>query len=167
MRACLAVLAVACVSGLPPAQGIERAPDAALASELADRTQAARALEIDLLALIERTPEADRLELYRTYDRLRGAWVQVDLSQALLAACVQSTPADEDAARTTLRDQARFALWDLDEASAELARDASRTTGSEHARIGQAIGALLAQARAVEARVLAEQCAYLGCVAAP
>ncbi|HTP98222.1 MAG TPA: hypothetical protein VMN56_02775 [Casimicrobiaceae bacterium] len=167
MRACLAVLALACAGWLQIAQGMERAADAALASELAQRTEMANALEVDLLALIERAPEADRFELYRTYDRLRGAWAQVDLSQALLAACRHSAQAEEDAARTTLRDQARFALWDLDEARTQLARDAASATGSDHARISRAIGALLAQVRAVETRVLADQCAYLRCVDAP
>jgi len=163
MRACVVVLALACIAWQPAAQGTERAADAALASELAQRTQAANALEVDLLALIERAAEAERFELYRTYDRLRGAWVQVDLSRAMLAACRQSAQAQEGAARTTLRDQARFALWDLEEARAQLAHDAASVTDSEHARIRDAIGALLTQARETEARVLADQCAYLRC----
>jgi hypothetical protein len=167
MRAWIVVLALACIGWQPTAQGTERAADAALASELAQRTEAANALEADLLALIERAAESDRFELYRTYDRLRGAWVQVDLSQAMLAACRQSAQAEEDAARTTLRDQARFALWDLEEARAQLAHDAAGVSDSEHARIRHAIGALLTQARATEARVLADQCAYLGCADAP
>jgi len=98
------------------AQGAERLADALATYALQERTAVADGLERDILAVIDSSPNEDRFELYRTYNQLMGTWVQVDLSQTLVAQAVAATsPSEEEKIRTTLRDQAQFALWDLDE----------------------------------------------------
>jgi hypothetical protein len=152
---------------LPDARGAERAADASLIYALEDRTAVANTLERDMLVLIERSADEDRFGLYLTYNRLLGAWVQVNLSQALLEDAVSATsPLEEAKIRTTLRDQARFALWDLEETRVQLERDPPGAEQPEHSRIQAAIRRLLAETRTVVGRLLADQCIHLQCVAA-
>ena len=164
----LLMLLLAFAVGLRAAHGMERAGDAALVHALEDRTEIASVLERDILALIERSSDEDRLELYVTYNRLVGAWSQVDLAQELLEAAVSATsPAEETEVRTTLRDQARFALWDLEETRVQLERSAPAADHPEHWRIRATIGHLLADTRTVIGRLLADQCVHLQCTAGP
>ena len=164
----LLVLLLACAAGLRAAQGMERVGDATLAYALENRTEIASALERDMLVLIERSSDKDRFELYLTYNRLVGAWSQVDLAQELLEAAVSATsPAEETEVRTTLRDQARFALWDLEETRVQLERSPPAADRPEHSRIRAAIGHLLAETRTVIGRLLADQCVHLQCTAGP
>jgi hypothetical protein len=148
---------LACASCLPDADGMERAADASLIYALEDRTAVASALERDMLVLIERSAGEDRFGLYLTYDRLLGAWSQVDLSQELLEDAVSATsPLEEAEIRITLRDQARFALWDLEETRVQLERDPPGAVQAEHAKIHAAIRMLLAETRTVIGRLLAD-----------
>jgi hypothetical protein len=164
----LLLLLVFCASGLGPAHGMERDDDLLLLFALQAQTDAVNVLERDLLVLIESTPADDRFDLYRTYNQLMGAWLQVDLAQALLAASVLAASMPEDEAmRITLRDQARFALWDLDDARRNLAQTIPAADQSEHARINEAIRAQLFEVKALIGRLLADQCALLDCVADP
>jgi hypothetical protein len=162
------LLLFVCAGASCAALGMERVGDAALVDALLDQTEIAAALERDMLALIERSPDEDRFELYLTYNRLAGAWSQVDLAQELLEAAVSATsPAEEAEVRTTLRDQARFALWDLEETRVQLAQDTGNADRPEHSRVRAAIGQLLAETRTVIGQLLADQCVHLQCAAAP
>ena len=164
----LLILLFACAAAARGAHGIERVGDASLVDALEHRTEIASALERDMLMLIERSSDKDRFELYLTYNRLVGAWLQVDLAQELLEAAVSaSSPVEEAEARTTLRDQARFARWDLEETRVQLEQDTPGAEQREHARIRAAIGDLLAETRTVIGRLLADQCVHLQCAASP
>ena len=158
MRAALVggLLLLSCAWATPPAQAAERVGDALALYALQDRTQAVAALESDLLALIEASPDEDRFELYRTGNALTGAWVQVELSQALIDQAMTATsPSDEETIRTALRDQAQFALWELDEARLYLERNAPGADRWQHARIIEAMRSLLADTKTVYSRLLA------------
>jgi len=164
----LLMLLFACAAASRAAHGMERVGDASLVYALEDRTEIASVLERDMLVLIERSSDENRFELYLTYNRLVGAWFQVDLAQELLEAAVSATsPAEEAEVRTTLRDQARFALWDLEETRAQLEQNALGADQREHSRIRAAIGQLLAETRIVIGRLLADQCVHLQCTAGP
>jgi hypothetical protein len=164
----LLVLLLACGAGLRTAHGTERPGDAAFVYALQDRTEVASALERDMLVLIERSSDEPRFELYLTYNRLVGAWLQVDLSQELLEdAAAASSPLEEAQIRTTLRDQARFALWDLEEARVQLERAPPGAEQPEHSRLHAAIRMLLADTRTVIGRLLADQCTQVQCAADP
>src|SRR5262245_47942948 len=164
----LVVLLLAFAAASRAAHGTERVGDASLVYALEDRTEIASVLERDMLVLIERSSDEDRFELYVTYNRLVGAWAQVELAQELLEAGVSArSPAEEAEVRTTLRDQARFALWDLDETRVQLERNAQDADQQEHSRIRAAIAHLLAETRTIIGRLLADQCVHLQCAADP
>jgi hypothetical protein len=158
------LLLLACAVGPTPALAAERVGDAVAMYALQDRARAADDLERALLALIEASPGDDRFDLYRTYNQLSGTWIQMQLSQTLIgeAASVQS-PSDEGRIRTTLRDQAQYALWELDDARSYLERNAPAPERREHFRINQAIRALLSDTRIIVERLLADQCDLLRC----
>jgi len=162
------LLLLVCAQGLAPAYGAERIGDAVLLSALRDRTAVMNALQQDILALVEAAPQNDRFDLYRTYDGLMGAWVQVGLSEQLLERSIAAgSPPEEDEIRTTLRDQAEFALWDLDQARLDLESNVPDPSQSEYFRINEAIRSLLLEARTIIGHVLAAQCVQLQCAAGP
>ena len=150
----LLMLLLICAPGLRPAHGTERAGDAAAVYALRHQTEVANGLESDILALIEISPDEERFDLYRTYDQLMGTWVQVDVLQAMLELSMSaSSPSEEDEIRTNLRDHARFALWDLDEARAYFERNIPDVDQQEHLRISAAIRLLLFEAKAIIGRL--------------
>jgi hypothetical protein len=153
-----------CLFGMVPADGAERAGDALSRDALQDRGRMADQIEAELLALIDASPDEDRFELYRTYHQLTGTWLQMELSQTLLGQAVAAgSLADETGIRITLRDQTQYALWELDDARASLERSAPPPEQREHYRINAAIRVLLADARAIAERLLADQCEFLRC----
>jgi hypothetical protein len=124
------------------------------------------AVQQDVLALIESSPQKDRFDLYRTYDQLMGAWVQVELSQQLLELSMSAVSrSEEDEIRTNLRDQAEFALWDLDQARVDLESNIPALSQAEHFRINAAIRSLLLEAETIIGHVLAAQRVHLQCAA--
>jgi hypothetical protein len=158
----IVLLLAACAA--PMAQAAEHVGDALFLYALQDRTAARHELERGLLALIDNSPDEDRFELYRSYDQLMGTWAQLDLSQALLAQAVAtSSPAEEEKIRTMLRDQARFALWELEDARSYLQRNMPAANHLDHVRINQDIRSLLFSVEPLVARLLADQCAYVQC----
>jgi hypothetical protein len=164
----LLVLLVICVPGLRVAQGAERLGDALAMYALHDRTEVVDALERDILALIESSPAEDRFDLYRTYNQLMGTWFQIDLSETLVEQAVSATsPSKEERIRTILRDQAQFALWELDEAVVYLERNTPSANRWEYLRISEAIRSLLCETKSVISRLLADQCDYLRCANVP
>jgi hypothetical protein len=123
---------------------------------LQDRTAAVGVLEEDMLALIGASADEDRFELYRTYNQMVGTWVQVDLSAALMEEAASATSlSEEDRIRATLRDQAQFALWELDDALAYLERNIPGSDRREYLRINEAIRSLLSETKALFSRLLA------------
>ena len=162
-RATVAALLL-CAFGIAPADGAQRAGDAVARDALQDRGRMADQIETELLALIEASPDEDRFELYRTYHQLTGTWLQMELSRALLDQAVAAgSLAEETGIRTTLRDQTQYALWELDDARASLERSVPPPERREHYRIHAAIRALLADARTIAERLLADQCEFLRC----
>jgi hypothetical protein len=158
------LLLLACAVGLTPALAAERVGDAVAMYALQDRARIVDDLERALLVLIEASPGEDRFDLYRTYNQLSGTWVQMQLSQTLIEQAVSAqSPSDEASTRMTLRDQAQFALWELDEAQLYLERNAPAPERREHFRINRAIRALLAETRTIVERLLVDQCDLLRC----
>ena len=155
LRARLLLLLVMCV---PAAHGAERVGDASIAYALQSQAQVVSALERDMLALIESSPDDERVDLYRAYDQLMGTWVQVDLLQALQEFSMSATlPLDEEEIRAHLRDHARFALWDLDNARAYLEQSSTELHRQEQVRIYEAIRSLFFEATTVISRLLTDQ----------
>jgi hypothetical protein len=164
----LLVLLVICASGVRMAHAAERLGDALVMYALQDRAQIVDAVERDLLALIESSPDEHRFDLYRAYDQLTGTWVQVELSQSLVEqAAAATSPAEEEKIRTTLRDQAQFALWELDQALAYLELGTSGASQPEYLRINLGIRSLLSETKTIIGRLLADQCDYLQCQTVP
>src|ERR1700692_4588220 len=120
-RLSLLLLLFASAPCLPMAHASERVGDATYLYELERNASAVTALEKEFLSLIEAAPGEERFDLYWTYNHLTGAWVQVDFLQTLLKRAVAaSSYPDESRTRTTLRDQAQFVLWELDQAITDL-----------------------------------------------
>jgi hypothetical protein len=147
-RSTLLILVLAGSSWLHEASATERPGDAVLADALEQHASAVTALERDLLALIEMAPREERFDLYRTYNALIGAWVQVDRLQTLLDSVAAASDSDEAEIRAALRDHAQFALWQLDEAGADLERNRRRVERADALRIDGVVRSLLAQVRA-------------------
>ena len=159
---------VICAPGMRPAYGTERAGDASAVYALQGQAEVVDSLERDILALIEHSPDESRFDLYRTYNRLMGTWIQVDLVQAMLELAVSAeSPSEEEEIRAGLRDHARFALWDLDEVRIDLEREIAGVNRHEHSRLNDNIRWLLSEAKAVIGRVLIDQCVHVQCVIVP
>lgn len=155
---------LACAVGPAPALAVERVGDAVAIYALQDRARIVDDLERALLASIEASPDQDRFDLYRTYNQLYGTWIQMQLSQTLISEAASArSPSDEASIRSTLRDQAQYALWELDDARSYLERNAPAPERREHFRINEAIRALLSDTRTIVERLLADQCALLHC----
>jgi len=166
-RTVLPGLLFACVSGLHPAHGAERVGDAIALQSLHANSRAETALESELLSLIETASGDNRFPLYRIYNRLIGAWLQVDLAQVLLELAMEAESAsDEEETRTTLRDQTQFALRELDDACANPERDAATTASADEMRMSAAVCMLIIDARSTISRLAADQCALMSCAEA-
>jgi hypothetical protein len=158
------LLLLACAVGSTPALAAERVGDAVAMYALQDRARVVDDLERALLTAIEASPDEERFGLYRTYNQLYGTWIQMQLSQTLIGEAASApSPSDEAMIRTTLRDQAQYALWELDDARSYLERNAPAPERREHFRINEAIRALLSDTRTIVERLLADQCALLPC----
>ena len=162
------LLLVASALYLPMAHGTERAGDAAYWYELERHAHKATGLEKEFLSLIEADPGEERFNLYWTYNHLTGAWLQVDFLQTLLELSVEapSSP-DEDEIRTTLRDQAQFVLWELDQAITDLEQNVPELKQLNYLRVNEGLRSLLSEVRTTVNRLLADQCARMPCAAGP
>jgi len=155
------LLSVACLLFLSPAQGAERSGDAAFVDSCQEHARTAIALESESLSQIEIASGEERFNLYRAYDRFLGTWLQVERLQAQLAVAIEAdSSVEEEEARTTLRDQARFVLLDLEQAEGDLERNTPALERPDHFRINQAIRRLLAEVRTAVGRLLSEQWAH-------
>ena len=160
----LSIVCAVCAVCSGAAHGNERVGDAGHAHSLARHAQSVTAFEKEVLWTLETLPGDDRFALYRTYNHLMSAWAQVAVSQALLELSIASTwPPDEQALRMTLRDQAQFALQDLDETRQGLERDMLDIARADHRRINEAARSLLVEMRVTLDRLLDDQCVPLRC----
>jgi hypothetical protein len=137
------------LSLLGPARGSERAGDAASVHALDQHSDVVAALEDDLLALIETALEEERFNLYRTYNQLMGTWLQVDFLRSLLDSSIDAvSPLDEEEARTNLRDQAEFTLWELGNAITNIERSMVEFNRPSHVEVNGHVRSLLSEVRA-------------------
>lgn len=141
------------------AQGAERVSDATFADSYQQHARYAIVLENDIGFLIGIAPDEERFNLYWTYNHFVGTWLQVESLQAQLALAVRAdSSAEESEIRTTVRDQAQFALWELEQTDTDLRRNIPELKRPDHLRINRAIRALLFEVRTTITRFLVEAC---------
>jgi len=89
---------------------------------------------------------------------LAGAWTQVEFLRSLLelSSGVDSISLEAEF-RATLRAQAQFVLWEIDQTEQLLAQDAMETTRHEQLRMNAAIRALLTQIANTVRRLQADE----------
>ena len=146
---------------------MERPGDVTSLYELEQYADAVTAFETDFLSLIEAAPSEERFDLYWTYNHLTGSWVQIEYLQTQLALSVAAQSySDEEAMRTTLRDQAEFVRWELGHTIDDLGQTMPEATPSNHLWINEALRSLLSQVRTTVDRLWTDQCAYMPCAAA-
>jgi hypothetical protein len=156
------LLLVACLPFLSPAQGAERSGDAAFLDAYQEHARTAIALETESLSQIEIASGEERFNLYRAYDRFLGTLLLVERLQAQVAIEVEAdSPVEEEEARTTLRDQARFVLLELEQTEGDLERNTPALERPDHFRINQAIRRLLVEMRTAVCRLLSGQWAHV------
>jgi hypothetical protein len=153
----------ACALCLPMAHGAERVGEATYLYELERYAGAVTGLEQEFLSLIEAASGEERFDLYWTYNHLTGAWVQVDFLQTLLKLSVAASSYYEEKTRTALRDQAQFALWELDHTITDLERNIPEVRQPKELRINEALRSLLSEVRTTVNGLLADQCARTPC----
>jgi hypothetical protein len=74
-----------------------------------------------------------------------------------------SSSSDEEKTRTSLRDQAQFALWELDHTITDLERSIPEVRRPNELRINEALRSLLSEVRTTVDGLLADQCALMPC----
>ena len=152
------MLALACACGPSIATALERPGDTANADELRQRAIAAAAVQKNFLALIEAAPRKDRFELYRTYDESMGPWVQVGFLRSVLDDAIAATSWTlELKLRADLRDQARYAVWEIDQNMAYLDARLAQEKRAQYLRSTKALRSALLNVRATVARLAAER----------
>jgi hypothetical protein len=162
------LLFVACLALSGLAQGSERPGDTAFVDSSRQHARTALAVENEIRFLIVIAPDEERFTLYWTYDHFIETWLQVELLQEQLALAIGADSAsEEEEARTTLRDQAQFTLWELDQTEVDLQRSIPDLKRPDHVRINQAIRDLLVEVRPSIIRLLFEQCARISCSPGP
>jgi hypothetical protein len=160
-RACrlgLLVMFVAGAGALSDAQAIEGAGEATAAYELRQHAIAASVLQDDLLDLCESASGAEQFELYSIYNRAMGTWLQVDFLRDLLDVMMAaSSRSDEDAIGAALRDQAAFALRELDQSIAYLEVDSAVARSPQSSQRAAVVHSLLWQVRPIVERLAVER----------
>src|SRR6266705_478761 len=120
---CASLLLILFVSAfrMPAAHGIERPGDALIANEIQHYAATVSRVQGDFLSLIRTASGEKRFDLYRTYNRSIGTWIQVDFLQTLLQLSIAETsvPAEQEA-RKALEEQASYTIWEVGQNIAEL-----------------------------------------------
>ena len=167
-RLCLLLVLLACAPYLRLAHGSERVGDRLYVHAFEQHEAAVTALEDNLLALIETTPEDERFELYRTYNQLMGTWLQMEFLQSLMDASIAALlPIEEEEIRTSLRDQAQFTLGELDHAIANIEQNLAELDRPRDLQVNEEVRSLLSGIRATVSRLLVDQCERMPCAAVP
>jgi hypothetical protein len=153
----LPLIALAYVGCVSVAGALERGGDADNMEELRRRATAAATIHRDFLALIEAAPRKEKFELYRTYDESTGTWVQIGFLRDTLDASIAATSwTVELKLRTDLRDQARYALWELDQSIAYLDTRIAEEKRARNQRLVKQLRSALLNVRATVTRLAAE-----------
>jgi len=133
-------------------------------SALSAHVRTVATIERTLLALIAIAPTDDRFGLYRTYDELLGAWVQVDGLQSVLdRAAVLAGTGEEATARAEIRDHAEFSLRVLESAIDRLADIADSQQRPDDIAVNVAARDVLLRVRTTVAAILDDECARIAC----
>jgi hypothetical protein len=142
----LAAIALVTFCAVQPAAAFERTGDVVHAYRIEQHARSEASLADELSRVIDAAPADARFDLYRAFDQLAGTWSQVAFLQSLLdlASGVES-PSTEAALRATLRAQADFVLWEIDQADQVIERVEANSGSFEHARIIAAIRSLLTE----------------------
>jgi hypothetical protein len=148
-----AVSAMECDS----AAGSERVGDASAVYALRRHADVEILLEREIGAAIDAATDDDRFDLYRAFNQLSGTWSQIELLDKLLLASIAAAPSEEDDLRTTLRDQAQFVLWEIDDAEERLAQDSTQPARLRPSQTSGSIRAFLAEVRRTVERLQAEE----------
>ena len=153
-RSLLMLLAWMCCSHV--AHATERPGDTAMAAELRKYSVAAIAVQRDYLSLSEIASGEERFNLYWTHNQSAGTWRQIEFLRTLLDLAVAAIlPTDEQKMRAALRDQAQFALWELDQNIAHLGRGTADVNRPEYFRLNEVLRSLLQNVRTSVARLAA------------
>lgn len=133
--------------------GVERPGDAPIASAIHHYAKEVTAVQRDLLSFIAAAPDSKRFDLYRTYNRSIGTWMQVELLQALLdrAAEEPSDPAEE--MRAAITEHAAYVLWELDGNLDELESIIAEKRPSPDLRLHELLRSLLTEVRVIVTRL--------------
>ena|SRR2546427_5588944 len=153
---CASLLLILFVSAfrIPAAHGIERPGDALIANEIQHYAAAVTRVQGDFLSLIEAASGVKRFDLYRTYNRSIGTWMQVDLLQTLLQLSITETsaPADQDA-RKALEEQASYTIWEVGQNIAELDAAIAENKLSDDLRLHELLRSVLKEVEIVVTRL--------------
>jgi hypothetical protein len=147
----LLALLVAALSSA--AYGMEHAGDALFASEIRHYAKEVTAVQSDLLFLIATAPDSKRFDLYRTYNRSVGTWMQVDLLQALLERAVEETSDPADDLQAAIKEHAVYTLWELDRNLDELESVMAEKRPSPDLRLHELLRSLLTEVRVIVTRL--------------
>jgi hypothetical protein len=148
-----AVLATGCGSAVAS----ERVGDAASAYALQRHADAEISLAREIEAVIDAMPAEERFDLYRVFNQLSGTWSQIELLDELLQASIAAAPSEESDLRTALREQAQFALWEIDDAEQRLASDGMQPSQLQSSRASDEIRAFFAEVRRTVERLRGEE----------
>ena len=153
----LSVIVLAWIGCVSLADALERRGDADNMEDLRRRAMAAATIHRDFLALIEAAPRKEKFELYRTYDESTGTWVQIGfLRDTLDASIAASSWTVELKLRTDLRDEARYALWEVDQSIAYLDARIVEEKRARTLRLVKGLRSALLNVRATVTRLAAE-----------
>ncbi|HSS69700.1 MAG TPA: hypothetical protein VLQ46_03500 [Casimicrobiaceae bacterium] len=153
----LSVIVLAWIGCVGLADALERRGDADNMEDLRRRATAAATIHRDFLALIEAAPRKEKFELYRTYDESTGTWVQIGfLRDTLDASIAASSWTVELKLRTDLRDQARYALWEVDQGIAYFDERIAEEKRARTLRLVKQLRSALLNVRATVTRLAAE-----------
>ena len=153
---CASLLLVLVVSAfrMPAAHGIERPGDALIANEIQHYTAAVTRVQGDFLSLIQTTSGVKRFDLYRTYNRSIGTWMQVDLLQTLLQLSITETSAPaEQQARKALEEQASYTIWEVGQNIAELDAAIAENKLSDDLRLHDLLRSVLKEVEIIVTRL--------------
>jgi hypothetical protein len=149
--------AAALAAGWGSAAASERVGGAASVYALQRHADAEINLEREIEVVIDAMAVEDRFDLYRAFNQLSGTWSQIERLDELLRASIAAAPSEESDLRTSLREQAQFALWEIDDVEHRLASDGMQPSQLQSSRAIGTIRAFFADVRKTVERLRAEE----------
>lgn len=150
-------MSIACATFGTSACASERAGDATTANELQQYVTAAAAAQQELLGLCEAASGEEQFDLYWAHNQSTGTWLQVEFLRSLLEQARASLPPEEQTIRATLRDEALFTLWELEQNIAHPRREGSQSARFEFLRLDETLRSLLRGVQPSVKRLSVEQ----------